>query len=104
MFTLASQLSLLSEPPAPMFQNECLHKRIPVRQTLLLDPWMEPMADPGPKPYSDGTEAAAPDPNTASQLLIIESEVCSFVDDRVVDADGRVPSTLHYGSRITQPQ
>jgi hypothetical protein len=58
-----------------MFQEERLYERIPIRQTLLLDPWMEPLAKAGPKPYSDGSETSAPDPETKSQLLILDSEV-----------------------------
>lgn len=45
--------------------SQQLYPVLPIRRVLALDPWMEPLASPGPKPQ-DG--AAAP------ELLVINSE------------------------------
>jgi platelet-activating factor acetylhydrolase len=73
----SSQFSILSQPPPSTLTNPMKHyPRIPIRQTLALDPWMEPLPSPGPKPYSDDKNDAA-EAHTHPQLLVINSEVSS---------------------------
>jgi platelet-activating factor acetylhydrolase len=73
-----SQFSILSKPP-PRTLNDPRrhHARIAVRQTLALDPWIEPVPSPGPVPHSDpdNTESTASKPESSPQLLVMNSEV-----------------------------
>ncbi|KAG9045820.1 hypothetical protein FS837_005610 [Tulasnella sp. UAMH 9824] len=49
-FGSATSLSILSQPPPSDFEP------LPIRQTILLDPWVEPFAPSGPLPLPLGEE------------------------------------------------
>ncbi|KAJ3811717.1 platelet-activating factor acetylhydrolase [Lentinula aff. lateritia] len=64
--TVFSILSSMS----PMAPGKNTYPRIPVRDTLILDPWLEPLPSPGPTPYSDAQDSG----HVGFRLLVINSE------------------------------
>jgi platelet-activating factor acetylhydrolase len=73
MLTSDRQFSLLSNAPPPTLDDpRRTYARLPVRQTLVLDPWIEPVSSPGPVPSVD--------PPGDTQLLVLNSEELTFFD------------------------
>ena len=59
------KFTMLSEPPPKRDDVSS----IPVTHGLVLDPWLEPLSSPGPKPYTDqGSELRHP------KLMVINAE------------------------------
>ncbi|KAJ3722398.1 platelet-activating factor acetylhydrolase, isoform II-domain-containing protein [Lentinula raphanica] len=53
-----TMFSLLSSKP-PIISEVKSYPQIPVRDTLILDPWLEPLPSPGPTPLSDVVDDAS---------------------------------------------
>ncbi|KII94903.1 hypothetical protein PLICRDRAFT_47906 [Plicaturopsis crispa FD-325 SS-3] len=64
----ATVLSILSNPPA----HDHIH--IPVTKALVLDPWLEPIASPGPSPYAASSSAGETQLQNMPRMLVINSE------------------------------
>lgn len=65
------QFSILANPPPPRDALGAHHDPLPIQRILALDPWMEPFASAGPKPYN--TRAT-----NKPELLVINSETFSL--------------------------
>lgn len=75
------------------------YPRIPVRDTLILDPWLEPLPSPGPTPYSGvGQEMVHNNATTAGDQFNRDAEDSGHIGSRllVINSEAFTLWTSHF--------
>src|SRR5271154_5219527 len=89
------QFSILSNPPP-----DDTYPRLPITHAVALDPWLEPLASPGPVPYRVGGGEENFDRSPFPQLLVINGEGFTLWKEHFERLEIIMPKWAPQGGRL----